>query len=97
MSDIIQYLSLSVGLTLLSMIISRSIHVAQNGIISLFLRLSNIPLHTGVCMPMCVCTHTYLICLAEMTSEGVLVNCQDLCMLLQVLRAPKTFCLYSYI
>ena len=42
-SDIIWYLNFS-DLTSLSVVISRPIHVAVNGIISLFLWLSNIPL-----------------------------------------------------
>ena len=44
MSDIIQYLSFSVWLPSLSLIISKSMHVAADGIISFFLWLSNIPL-----------------------------------------------------
>ena len=36
-SDIIRYFSFSICLTSLSMTISRSIHIAANGIISLFL------------------------------------------------------------
>ena len=44
MGDIIWCLSFTVWLTSLSMIVSRSIHVAANGIISFFLWLSNIPL-----------------------------------------------------
>ena len=75
MSDITQCLSLSVRLTLLSMIISRSIHVAPNGIIPLFLWLSDIPLCTGVCTHLCMCAQIHLLCLAEMTGEDVLVNC----------------------
>ena len=51
-SDIIWYLSFSVWLTSLSMIISRSIPVAASGIISFFLWLSNIPL--------CICTTSSL-------------------------------------
>ena len=42
-------------LTSLSMIISRSIHVASNGIISFFLWLSNISLCVSVCVCVCVC------------------------------------------
>ena len=44
-SVIMQYFSFSFWLTLLSMRISKSIHVAANGIISFFLWLSNIPLY----------------------------------------------------
>jgi len=49
-SDII-YLTLS-DFTSLRMIISRSVYVAANGIISFFLWLSSIP-----CVCVCVCTH----------------------------------------
>ena len=45
MSDIMWYLFFSVWLTSLSMIISRSVCVVANGIISFFLWLSNIPLY----------------------------------------------------
>ena len=44
-SDIIWYLSFSVWLISPSRIISRSIHVATNGIISFFFWLSDIPFH----------------------------------------------------
>ena len=51
-SNIIWYPSFSFYLALLSMIISRSIHVAVDALFHSFLWLSNIPL--------CVCTHTYV-------------------------------------
>ena len=50
-STFIIYLSFSV-LTSLSMIISRSIHVTANGIISFFLWLSNIPLYPILLYPL---------------------------------------------
>ena len=49
-SDIIRYLSFFSWLTLLSVIISRSIHVVANGIVSFFLWLSNTPLCVCVCV-----------------------------------------------
>ena len=45
------------GLISLNIIISRSIHVAANGIVSFFLCLSNIPL----CVCVCVCVYIYLL------------------------------------
>ena len=43
------------GAIAFSMIISRSIHVAANGIISFFSWLNIIPLYIYVCVCMCVC------------------------------------------
>ena len=51
MSDIIQYLSFFVWLISLSIIFSKSIHIASNGRISFFLCLSNILF--------CVCVYKY--------------------------------------
>ena len=44
-------------ITSLSMIMSRSIHVPANSVISFFLWLSCIPLCVCVCMCVCVCIH----------------------------------------
>jgi len=50
-----------VWLISLSMITSRSIHVpAADGIISLFLWLSSIPLYVCVCVCVCVCIYIYI-------------------------------------
>ena len=54
MSDIIWCLSFSVWLTSFRMMISRLIHVAANGIISVFLWLNNIPLCTCSTLPLSI-------------------------------------------
>ena len=80
---IIQHVAFYVWPPSLSIVFFRLIYVAafSEGLIpfcdwaELFLWLSNIPLHTGVCMHLCRCAHIHLICLAEMTGEDVLVNC----------------------
>lgn len=59
-SDITEYLSLSdISLTIM---FSKSIHVAPNGNIKFFLWLSNIPLHTH--------THIYHIFLSQLSIDG---------------------------
>ena len=50
---------LSFWLTLFSVIIFISIHVAANGIISFFLWLCNIPLHVNICVIIHTHTHTH--------------------------------------
>ena len=54
-SYITWYLSFSVWLTSLSMVLSRSICVAKNGIISFFLWLSNIPLYIPYLLYLFIC------------------------------------------
>ena len=62
--NVFRYLSISVWLTSLSMMISRSIHDAANGIISFSLWLSSIPL--------CRCTTSYILTPLSMNIDRLL-------------------------
>ena len=73
----IYYLSFSVCLISLTVIISRSIHVAANGIISFFLWLSNIPLYIvphHLYLFLCQWTFSLRPCLCATMNIGVHVS-----------------------
>ena len=55
MSEIIWYLSFSVRLISVKMILYGSIYIVTNGKMSFFLRMSNILLYVCVCVCMCLC------------------------------------------
>ena len=75
MSEIIWYLSFSVRLISVKMILYGSIYIVTNGKMSFFLRMSNILLYVCVCvcmcyvcMSVCVCVHVCVpVCVCTMS------------------------------